>query len=84
MVKGLRNNEKIQDNWSARALIVLPLSLILFGFLMELNDPEGIKRLNDSGAEVVTSKSPEEFAAFMKAEGEKWAKLVKALGLVSQ
>jgi hypothetical protein len=35
MVKGLRNNEKIQGTWSVRALIVLPLSLILFGFLME-------------------------------------------------
>ena len=35
MVRGLRSNEKIQGNWSVRALILLPLSLVLFGFLME-------------------------------------------------
>jgi hypothetical protein len=35
MVRGLRINEKIQGNWSVRALIVLPLSMVLFGVLME-------------------------------------------------
>ena len=33
--QGLRSNEKIEGNWSLRALIVLPLSLVLFGLLME-------------------------------------------------
>jgi hypothetical protein len=32
---GLRRNEKIEGSWSLRALIVLPLSLVLFGILME-------------------------------------------------
>ena len=35
MVRGLRSNEKIQGNWSVRALIVLPLSMVLFGVLMD-------------------------------------------------
>ncbi len=35
MIKGLRRSEKIQGNWSVRALIVLPLSLAVFGILME-------------------------------------------------
>jgi uncharacterized membrane protein len=35
MVKGLRQSEKIKGNWSVRALIVLPLSLAVFGVLME-------------------------------------------------
>ncbi len=35
MVKGLRKSEKIRGNWSVRALIVLPLSLAVFGILME-------------------------------------------------
>ena len=35
MVKGLRSTEKIKGNWSVRALIVLPLSVILFGILVE-------------------------------------------------
>lgn len=47
-----------------------------------LANPEVIKRLNGNGVEAVTSKSPEEFAEFMKAENEKWAKVVKAVGVV--
>jgi uncharacterized membrane protein len=35
MIKGLRSNEKIQGKWSIRALVVLPLSIVLFGVLME-------------------------------------------------
>ena len=31
----MRSNEKIEGNWSLRALVVLPLSLVLFGLLME-------------------------------------------------
>jgi putative tricarboxylic transport membrane protein len=34
-VSGLRRGEKIEGNWSLRALVALPLSLFLFGFLME-------------------------------------------------
>ena len=36
MIRGLRTNEKIQGNWSIRALIILPLSVVVFGILMEL------------------------------------------------
>jgi hypothetical protein len=35
MVKGLRKSEKIQGNWSIRAVIVLPVMIVLFGILME-------------------------------------------------
>jgi hypothetical protein len=35
MMKGLRRNEKIQGSWSVRALILLPVATILFGFLVE-------------------------------------------------
>ena len=35
MLRGLRKYEKITGNWSIRALIVLPLSLPLFGILMD-------------------------------------------------
>jgi len=34
MLKGLRRNEKIKGSWSIRALIMLPLSLVLFGVLL--------------------------------------------------
>ena len=36
MAMGLRSGEKIQDHLSLRALILLPLSLVLFGILMNL------------------------------------------------
>ncbi len=36
MVRGLRSDEKIRSNWSIRALIVLPISMITFGILMEV------------------------------------------------
>ena len=36
MVRGLRSNEKIEGNWSIRALIVLPLAMVLFGILMSI------------------------------------------------
>jgi putative tricarboxylic transport membrane protein len=35
IASGLRSNEKIAGNWSLRALVVVPLSLVLFGLLME-------------------------------------------------
>ena len=35
LVRGLRSNEQIVGGWSLRALIVLPVSFVLFGFLMD-------------------------------------------------
>ena len=34
VVRGLRSTEKIEPGWSLRALIVIPLSFVLFGLLM--------------------------------------------------
>jgi tripartite-type tricarboxylate transporter receptor subunit TctC len=48
-----------------------------------LRTPEARERFTSVGAEVVAS-SPEEFAAFMKAETVKWAKVAKAVGLQPQ
>ena len=36
MAVGLKSGEKIQGNLSLRALVMLPLSLVLFGLLMQL------------------------------------------------
>ena len=35
LAKGLRGGEEIEAGWSPRALIVLPLALVLFGVLMD-------------------------------------------------
>ncbi|MHB8770291.1 MAG: Bug family tripartite tricarboxylate transporter substrate binding protein [Syntrophales bacterium] len=53
-------------------------------FVKVMADPGVVKRLQDSGAEVVTSKSPAEFAEFMKEENEKWTKVIKEVGVVMQ
>jgi tripartite-type tricarboxylate transporter receptor subunit TctC len=60
-----------------------PIVNKLFAVVIKvMGDPEVTKRLNDNGIEVVTSKSPEEFAVFMRDENEKWAKVVKKVGVV--
>jgi tripartite-type tricarboxylate transporter receptor subunit TctC len=45
-------------------------------------DPEVLERYTTGGAVAITSKSPEEFAAFMKTQNEFWAKIVTHLGAV--
>jgi tripartite-type tricarboxylate transporter receptor subunit TctC len=48
--------------------------------MMTLKDPVVINRLGIGGADIVTSKSPEEFAAFMKSQTAFWAGLIKQTG----
>jgi len=43
--------------------------------------PDVKNRLAAGGVAVVTSKSPADFAAFMKGDTERWAKVVKATGI---
>jgi tripartite-type tricarboxylate transporter receptor subunit TctC len=50
------------------------------GTLKAMNAPETTNRLSAQGATVMTNGSPEEFAAFMRAESEKWGRMVKASG----
>lgn len=45
-----------------------------------LKQPETLERLSAVGAEISAS-SPEEFGAFMKAEREKWARVIKSAGI---
>ncbi len=35
LATGLRNGEKIAGSWSLRELVILPLSLVLFGLLID-------------------------------------------------
>jgi tripartite-type tricarboxylate transporter receptor subunit TctC len=48
--------------------------------LAVLEKPEVRQRLANGGAEVVTSKSPEEFASFIADETKRWAAVVKSSG----
>lgn len=47
-------------------------------------DPDVIKRVNDSGAEVIVSKSPEEFTVFMKEQNERFVQVVKQIGDITE
>lgn len=46
-----------------------------------LNDPDVRKRFIDGGAEPTPSASPEEFAALLRTELKKWARVVKDAGI---
>jgi hypothetical protein len=35
VVHGMRSSETVEGNWSLRALVIVPLSLVLFGVLMD-------------------------------------------------
>jgi tripartite-type tricarboxylate transporter receptor subunit TctC len=53
----------------------------LYTLVIQVMDtPDVRKRLADSGVEVVTSKSPEAFAAFLREDTERWAQVVKESG----
>ena len=57
----------------------------LYDALMKtMSDGDTMKRLQTGGAEVVTSKSPDEFAGFMKTQNAFWAKIVKDVGAVAE
>lgn len=49
-----------------------------------LGDAEVLKRLGTASAQVTLSKSPEDFAAFHKAQTEFWAKIVKDVGATAE
>ena len=48
-------------------------------FVKALREPDLRQRLASQGADPLTS-SPDEFAAYLRAEIDKWAKVVKAAG----
>src|SRR5262245_2682862 len=35
LIKGVRSTDRIEPNWSPRALVVIPVTLVLFGLLVE-------------------------------------------------
>ena len=48
-----------------------------------MNDPEVRKLLESLGAEILGT-TPKEYAAFIRAEIDKWGKVIKAAGIASQ
>ncbi len=62
-----------------------PIVNKLYGVMIRtIEDPETTRRLAAGGADIVTSKSPDEFAVFLKEQTEFWAKLVKSVGATAE
>jgi tripartite-type tricarboxylate transporter receptor subunit TctC len=49
-----------------------------------MDQAEVRKRLADGGVETVVSQSPEAFAAFVKAENQRWAGIIKDAGVTAE
>jgi tripartite-type tricarboxylate transporter receptor subunit TctC len=49
-----------------------------------MKDPGVTKRLGESGITIVTSKTPAEFVAFLKAETDRFAKAIKDANLKTE
>jgi tripartite-type tricarboxylate transporter receptor subunit TctC len=49
-----------------------------------MKDPEVVKRLGDSGITIATSKSPADFHAFVKAETERFGKVIRDANIQTQ
>lgn len=47
-------------------------------------DGDVVHRINDSGAEVVVSASPEEFTVFMKEQNERFVQVVRQIGGITE
>ena len=79
---GLKGYQAV--NWyglAGPAKLPRPLVDRIFAATVEtLNDPEVRAKLLASGLQPAPSKTPEEFSEFMRAEGIKWAKVVKDSG----
>jgi len=43
-----------------------------------------IERLNATGAEAMSTQSPEEFTAFVRGEHTRWAKIIRESGLAAK
>ncbi len=57
----------------------------LYGVMIRtVEDAETTKRLAAGGADIVTSKSADEFAAFLKEQTEFWAKIVNSVGATAE
>jgi tripartite-type tricarboxylate transporter receptor subunit TctC len=62
-----------------------PIVSKLYGVMIKtVEDPETAKRLAAGGADIVTSKSPEEFGAFLREQTAFWAKIVKSVGATAE
>jgi NAD(P)-dependent dehydrogenase (short-subunit alcohol dehydrogenase family) len=80
--------EEVAQQIKSRGLIepvVLPADLYQPDAPAQLAraDPDGKQRMNAEGA-LPVGNTPEQFAAYMRSEAEKWAKVVKQSGATAE
>jgi len=49
-----------------------------------MKDPTVVKRMNEGGVTIITSKSPDDFTAFVKAETERYGKVMKDANITGE
>jgi tripartite-type tricarboxylate transporter receptor subunit TctC len=49
-----------------------------------MKDPQVVKRLSDGGVSIVTSRSPADFAAFVKSETDRYARVIKQANIATE
>jgi tripartite-type tricarboxylate transporter receptor subunit TctC len=49
-----------------------------------MKDPQVVKRLSDGGVTIVTSRSPADFSAFVKAETDRYARVIKQANIATE
>ena len=60
------------------------LNRLYSAIMKTMSDPETVRRLAMGGVNVATSKSPQEYAGFLRTQTEFWAKLVKQTGAAAE
>jgi tripartite-type tricarboxylate transporter receptor subunit TctC len=74
----------VQENWlgvSYPAKTPAPIVRRMHAEILKaIADPAVLKGMESSGTNVNTSASPEEFAAYVRRESDKWGRIVKLSG----
>lgn len=62
-----------------------PIVNLLYKVGVEMmKDPQVVKRLGEAGIEIVTSKSPADFYAFVKSETDRFARIIKEANIQTE
>src|SRR5262249_26595717 len=84
LASALKNDLYIQESWWglwAPAKTPAEVQKIMHAATTKvLNDPEFQQQAEAQGGEVAFSESPAQYAAFVKSEDAKWAKILKLTG----
>jgi tripartite-type tricarboxylate transporter receptor subunit TctC len=80
----IKDELAVQENWlgvSFMAKTPAPIVRRMHAEILKaIADPQVLRGMESSGTNVSPNASPEEFAAYVRGESEKWGKIVKLSG----